>query len=105
MENHLAICSSCRQEAEELRALLAEIEHEKAWKPSDNYLATILPRVHERLEKKHSATLPEWITRLAVPLASAAVIVVFLTTIFPLNMNDSSLSTASSSLHACRRTT
>ena len=96
MDNHLAICSSCRQEVEDFRTLFAEIGHETAWKPSDNYLATILPRVHERLDKKHSALLPVWITRFAVPVASAVVIVVFLTTIFPLNMTDSSSNTVPS---------
>ena len=96
MDNHLAICSSCRQEVEEFRALFAELGNHVAWKPSDNYLATILPRVHERLDKKHSATLPVWMTRFAVPLASAAVIVVFLTTISPLNITDSSSNSFSS---------
>ncbi len=96
MDNHLAVCSSCRQEVEDLRTLFAEIDHETAWKPSDNYLATILPRVHERLDKKHSALLPVWVTRFAVPVASAAVIVVFLTTIFPLNITDSSSNSVSS---------
>ena len=96
MENHLAVCSSCRQEAEDFRTLFAEIGQETAWKPSGNYLATILPRVHERLDKKHSVPMPVWITRLAVPLASAAVIVVFLTTIFPLSSIDSSSNSMSS---------
>ncbi|HMD13937.1 MAG TPA: zf-HC2 domain-containing protein, partial [Bacteroidota bacterium] len=90
VDNHLVICSSCREEVEAFRALFAEMGHDVAWKPSENYLATILPRVHDRLDKKHAASLPVWITRLAVPLASAAVIVVFLTTILPLTITDSS---------------
>jgi len=88
VRDHLATCTLCQNEVEEFRSLFSEIEKEVTWKPSENYMATILPRVHERLDRKHSLSLPSWISRFAVPLASASVIVIFLTTVLPINLNS-----------------
>ncbi len=46
----------------------------KPWSPSGHYWASILPRVHERLDE-HSR-LPEWTTRFALPLAAALILAV-----------------------------
>jgi len=96
VRGHLATCTLCQNEMEEFRSLFSEIEKEVSWKPSDNYLATILPRVHELLDRKHLLSLPSWISRFAVPLASAAIIVIFLTKVVPVNFNNPSLITKSS---------
>jgi hypothetical protein len=46
----------------------------KPWSPPDLYWASILPRVHQRLEEQ--SQFPRWTTRYALPLAAALILAV-----------------------------
>jgi len=90
IREHLVSCEQCRSEAEQLKEIFSELHHEKAWTPSETYWATLLPRIHQRIEKKSFRTIPEWIPRFAMPLSAAIVLVIVLVTLNPLNIGNRS---------------
>ena len=75
VEAHLRQCPSCRGELEEVRHVLETIQHAGAGSVPKSYFASILPRVHQRLDgKKHF----EWgkslvVNKLLFPLGVAVV--------------------------------
>jgi anti-sigma factor RsiW len=83
VENHLTTCAACRHEVETLHALFAKLETSTSQVPPQTYWASLLPQIHERMERRMTMEFPSWATRFALPLAAAIVIVVFLVKIFP----------------------
>ncbi|MBI1804639.1 MAG: zf-HC2 domain-containing protein [Ignavibacteriae bacterium] len=87
---HLEQCTSCRSELEQFRSLLMDLETVKP--PSLSHSvdwASVLPRVHERIEKQRSFILPEWVQRFALPLAAAIAVALFVIKVIPLSTSDS----------------
>lgn len=88
VELHLRQCADCRQELEELRATFRELEHQRFYAPSATYFASLAPRIRMRLEQRtpfswSARPLSGWLrnplfTRIALPLATAALAVALL---------------------------
>ncbi|HUL43193.1 MAG TPA: zf-HC2 domain-containing protein [Bacteroidota bacterium] len=91
IEQHLATCTACREEEKEFRELFVTLGAEQGWKPSSAYFSGILPRVHNRIERKSRELLPAWIGKWAMPLASVAVLAVFMLKIVPDVMENRNL--------------
>jgi hypothetical protein len=90
VNKHLGECEVCRNTMEELRELLLRRSGISPTTPPQAYWGTILPGIHERIDKKASGILPEWITRLALPLTAVAVLVIFILTNYPSRLNSDS---------------
>jgi anti-sigma factor RsiW len=78
VQDHIERCPSCRKEAQNLREVFASISSERTpWAPPEAYWNTIIPRIHERLEKRNQSRLiPKWIYRVVLPLAAVLIAVV-----------------------------
>ncbi|MBI4548031.1 MAG: zf-HC2 domain-containing protein [Ignavibacteriae bacterium] len=83
IREHLVTCERCRSEAEQLKGVFSELHAHQPWAPPSTYWSTLLPKIHQRIEEKSSPALPEWITRLAMPLSAAIVAVVVLISLNP----------------------
>lgn len=75
ISNHLAGCRDCSEEARGIERVFRSIES-KSWTPSENYWASILPRVHRQIEESSRSVLPRWTTGFAMPLAAAIALAV-----------------------------
>jgi hypothetical protein len=80
VESHLRACGQCREEMESLRDVFAYLAAHVPERPSASYYASILPRVHQRLEQKEAGSLLSHplIVRLVAPLACAVLAIVLL---------------------------
>jgi hypothetical protein len=80
VESHLEECGACRAELENLRGAFTHLDSFEVKPPYDGYFTTVLPRVRERLQGKKSVPFYSHplVTRFAVPLAAAALILVIL---------------------------
>lgn len=82
---HLTACESCSHEADELSAFVGDLSVRAVAVPADAYWLSVLPRLHERLEKRRSMKLLPGSIRLILPLSVAVMLVVILTSRHPLN--------------------
>jgi hypothetical protein len=77
LENHLAVCSDCRQELERVSALLAAVRL-PAVEPSEDYERDVWRRLQPMLPEKNSNSwagwfaLPKWATVLAMAAVAFA---------------------------------
>lgn len=90
VESHLSECSECRQEADRLTELFQALQKETPSSPPSHYFSTIVPRVRERLERRERFS---WLqhpvfTRVAMPLAAAALAVALLVRL-PVELQES----------------
>ena len=76
--DHLASCQRCRLEAERLKNVFTEIRNSESWDPSETYWITLLPRIHRRMERQPTRSVPEWTLRFALSSAAGAVLLVFI---------------------------
>jgi hypothetical protein len=83
IEKHLATCISCRQELETLSGLFSDLKTVKIEPPSQLYWTSLLPRIHDKIEKPTSSILPEWATRFALPVAAAILLIISTITFTP----------------------
>lgn len=84
---HIQTCKDCTEEVEQLKVLFANVEQEKIWNPSEQYFTALLPRIHQRIEKKRFFDVPQWFQRLVLPLAALTVLVVFSIQLFTIDKN------------------
>lgn len=75
---HLRICKTCEAEAAELWLIVQEIGESNAWTPSEAYFDGLLPRIHERIDRKSSWAIPEWATKFVLPFGAAVIMVIAL---------------------------
>lgn len=87
--DHLATCKICSHETEELRLLLSRIDKEKAQAPSENYFISLLPEIHQLIEREKTKVSPAWMTRFAMPVAAVFVLVLFLVRVIPIRDHHS----------------
>lgn len=85
---HLAVCETCRREADELQQVFLMCKDVTPSAPSSYYWGTILPRIHERIEAQPTKALPEWISRLVLPLTAVTVFVLFIITNYPVHISS-----------------
>lgn len=72
LDTHLLQCSSCRTEAQAMRALFSRIDADVVRKPDQTYWTNFRVHVNERIAaKKVRRFASPWIVRLAVPALSA----------------------------------
>ena len=89
VNEHLATCSDCRREVEELKSLMSGLQHEITAAPSPQYWSSVLPRIHERIERKQEQRLPEWLVQFALPISAVVVLIVGIVHLkLPANDND-----------------
>ncbi len=72
---HLAACTACRAEVEEMEAAFSALAKNQPWQPDASYWSTLLPRIHERIETKRRRLIPEWVLRALLPAAAALALV------------------------------
>lgn len=72
---HLAECLVCAGRAEAIAQLYAELGKEPEAAPPAAYWSSLVPRIHERIERRAARFLPEWVRRMALP-ASAGLLLV-----------------------------
>ena len=72
---HLHECKDCPRELKSLQELYARLESRTESSPAASYWATLLPRIHERIDERKKHYVPRWAPRFVFPLAAAAVIV------------------------------
>ena len=88
---HLAECPACRTEAADLKDLFTGLEgRQPLAQPSSTYWATVLPRVNEVVQSHDVVSMPEWVQRVAAPLAGAVVVAMFCLKVIPLSTAGSS---------------
>ena len=75
---HVDSCRDCSAECDDLRSLFSSLDAAGAWKPTEQYFASLLPRIHERIDRKQRRRLSEWTTRLVLPVSAAVVAVIVL---------------------------
>ncbi len=75
---HLQSCGACRVEFEGLQKLYASLKSEQRESVPASYWATLLPRIHERVEERKLRLVPSWLLRYALPLVTAVVVMVIL---------------------------
>lgn len=80
---HLATCPACKAEADELQTAFAGIAGEKPWEPDAAYWSTLLPRIHERIEKRRRRLIPAWVTRALMPAAAALALIIAVGRLLP----------------------
>ncbi len=78
VSEHLLACLDCKREGEELQSLMLELNKETVTAPSPQYWSSLLPRIHERIERKSERQLPEWLVRFVLPLSAAAGMLLFI---------------------------
>lgn len=76
ISEHITVCKSCRNDSEEIIALIKKVSDDKSWEPSKAYWNNLLPRIYSKLEDKKKKYFPIWVTRWAFPVAAAALLVV-----------------------------
>ncbi|GEM_PF-5330137 len=76
IENHIAECAKCKNDAVELHNLMMGLRSYKQEEPPEMYFATIVPRVHDRIEaEKRQFRLPNFFYRFALPVSMVLLIV------------------------------
>ena len=78
VEEHLRTCPSCRSDLEEIREAVDALQHRGTHKVPQSYFSSVLPRVHERLDRPGRF---DWIgnpllNRIVLPFSAAVVAVV-----------------------------
>lgn len=72
LDTHLLQCSSCRSEAQAMRALFSRIDADEVRKPDATYWTNFRVHVNEKIAAKNARRFASpWIVRLAVPALSA----------------------------------
>ncbi len=79
-ELHLASCTRCREERDQLAILFQpERKTQLRWQqPDDLYWASIVPRLRERIDRPKRTLFPVWATRFVLPAAAAIALVAVL---------------------------
>jgi len=75
---HLSLCSSCSNEAEGLKKLFMEIERDEAYIPPQQYFVNLLPRIHERIERKKKRAFYWRIIQFSAPVTAIIIFGFFL---------------------------
>ena len=78
VSQHVASCLQCGSEVDRLRIVMDEIEASVVIPPGNIYWGSLLPRIHDSIERGSMREIPAWMLRIALPLAAAAVLFVFL---------------------------
>jgi hypothetical protein len=102
VEEHLKGCSSCKSQREELQQTLEMLGGHKAPRVPDGYFSAILPRVRARLEGEESRSFytHPLLTRLALPLGAAAlVLLISLSVPFPAIETGSGANSLQAEIH------
>lgn len=76
VSDHLALCGRCRSEAEELTSLISSIPRQTVRVPPAPYWASVLPRIHDRLDARISLNVLPESFRLLLPVSVAMVLIV-----------------------------
>lgn len=79
LNDHLLRCVSCREEADGLRRLMADIRQIRLSAPAGAYWSSALSRIHLRIEKRSSFNLPGWMIRCVLPATAAVLLLILLT--------------------------
>lgn len=74
IEQHLGACSDCRQEAEQFEQVFTMIHNDTPFIPSQTYFATLLPRVHERIEARQKKRKIMRFFSFATPIVATAML-------------------------------
>jgi predicted anti-sigma-YlaC factor YlaD len=93
LAEHLALCPDCRNEVEEFRSMLQLLPSRALEQPEPVYWGSILPRINARVDRQRRSWLPAWRLRIAMPVLSAALLVILV--IFSLPREASMSSTGS----------
>jgi hypothetical protein len=80
---HIQTCKDCTEEVEQLKIFFTSAKRENAWVPPEQYFVSVLPKIHQRIEKKRFFDVPQGILRLVLPMAALVVMVVFFLQLFP----------------------
>ena len=83
ISGHLSVCHACRAEAQQLSSLFLEIDRANSWEPSDNYWASVLPRIHQHAGKKPDFQFTGPALRFALPLSAALALTILLVRFVP----------------------
>ena len=80
VEQHLQHCAACQSDLAEMKQVLAAIGAPPTLDVPGNYFSSLLPRIHQRLEKKKQSV---WVSsplvgKLVLPLGAALVVAVLL---------------------------
>jgi hypothetical protein len=81
VQRHLEECSDCRKEEENVRAIYAALSSRPPFSlPPKSYWGTIVPRIHERIDRRHSGfrLVPGWAYRVVLPAAAVTFLIVVL---------------------------
>ncbi len=99
IEEHLATCASCREEAASLEKTFSHIAEAPSITPPETYWRNFLPRLHERITERQTrrrvtpnvGPVP-WINRFLIPSAAlvATVLILFQIRIVPVEESPSS---------------
>ena len=90
VHDHLLTCPSCIVDLQQLKLLLGELDQVQPEAPSQAYWASVLPRIHARLDANVAWSIPTWIQYLALPAASAIVLLIVMINIIPQGNDDKS---------------
>ncbi len=70
IQSHLRGCKECQRASDEMQKVMMGLSEVKYEQPSEQYFASILPRVHERVSAKQKGfRVPEFLIRFAMPFA------------------------------------
>ncbi len=80
VERHLRECDACRSKMEEVRLTFAALDRASTEEVPQSYFSSVLPRVHERIDRRSQST---WnniplVTRIILPTGAAAMLIVLL---------------------------
>jgi hypothetical protein len=74
---HLSHCISCKQEANAFEQLLISMKQEQQSAPQQQYFINLLPRIHQRIERKRKQQWYWRIVQIATSLATIVLVMVF----------------------------
>ena len=91
VEGHLRECVTCRQDWDEVTQTFKDVHRFQLSSPSNSYFASLVPRVHERLQRK---TPRPWLAnplfeKFGLPLATAILVVGLLVNIKEFDQTNS----------------
>ena len=90
VSSHLVSCEHCRAEVRELQSLFLALGEEQPQSPSPLYWTALPVRIRQRIDEQSRNVIPEWIARLALPVASAIVLVIAVIGLAPRHAPDES---------------
>jgi hypothetical protein len=88
VQKHIIECPACLREEQNVREIFGSLSSQSSFiPPAESYWNTIVPRIHEEIDRRRSGfhLIPTWIYRIVLPLAavSLVIVVLFRTGIFP----------------------